>query len=539
MRVRILGPVDVLVDGVPREVRGFRRKAVLAVLALRAGEIVSTDRLIDAVWGDTTPATVRNTLQSHISHLRGVLGDRTAIAARAPGYVLDAGAEETDLQLAQRHIEQGKQAADPATSAFHLRAALALWRDRPLVDVAGLPWLDDQAERLAKIHLEVIEALTEARLALGEHVQLVTDLDQLSEQHPFHERIHEQLTLALYRAGRQADALAVCRRIRCSLNEQLGVDPGPALRALEAAVLRQDPALDLPEPAVTSTAAVTGAATHIRFCVTPSGGRIAYTARGSGEPLVVPAAWIATLEPGSQDPALRAFEAPISADRMLVQYDAPGCGLSDPWPVPWSLDAEIEVLGAVADELGLDRFALFGVSSAAPTALAFTARNPDRVSRLIIYGGYADGTRIASAEVRTAMVDLIRAHWGLGSDLLADIFMPDADSATRRRFAHLQRTSASAATAAEMLASCHGHRVTDLLDQVVAPTLILHRRDDRAIPHHLGRELAARIRGARFVTLSGRDHLPYVGDASAIADAVVAFLADNGSSPLPRTASRG
>jgi DNA-binding SARP family transcriptional activator/tetratricopeptide (TPR) repeat protein len=251
VQVRILGPVDVTVNGTPQAVRGLRRKAVLAVLALRAAEIVSTDRLIDVVWADRAPATAANTLQRHVSYLRGVLGVRSAIEARPPGYVLDLGADTTDLHVAQRLIRQGTQSADPATSASHLRAALALWRNRPLVDVAGIGWLDAEAERLVKIQMEAVEALNEARLALSEHVQLVTELEQWCQRHPFHEHLHGQLMRALYRAGRQADALAVYQRLRRTLDDELGINPSSALRELEAAVLRQDTSLDLPGTVIT------------------------------------------------------------------------------------------------------------------------------------------------------------------------------------------------------------------------------------------------------------------------------------------------
>lgn len=258
--MRILGPVDVTVGGVPRVVRGLRRKAVLAVLALRSAEIVSVDRLTEVVWGDEAPRTAANTLQSHVSYLRGVLGHRTAIAARPPGYVLDIGADATDLWVAQRLIDEATGSRDPNVRAAHLRAALANWRDRPLVDVRGLAWLDEQAERLHKIQLEAVDALTEARLALGEHAQLVPELDRRSHQDPFHEHLHGQLMLALYRSGRQADALATYQRMRHTLRDELGIDPSPALRDLEAAMLRQDPTLDPPRTAITVTPPHAGAA---------------------------------------------------------------------------------------------------------------------------------------------------------------------------------------------------------------------------------------------------------------------------------------
>jgi DNA-binding SARP family transcriptional activator/tetratricopeptide (TPR) repeat protein len=239
----------VLVDGASRPVRGLRRKAVLAVLALQRGEIISTDRLVDAVWGDTAPLTAVNTVQSHVSHLRHVLGAKTAIRARPPGYVLDLGAEATDIQVAERLVRQGTQAAAPADRARHLQAALALWRGRPLADVAGLPWLDEQAARLDQFWLHAQRALVETRLALGEHVALVPDLERLVQDHPFDEQIHGQLMLALYRTGRQADALAAYQRLRRSLGNDLGIDPSQPLRDLEAAILRQEPSLDRPAPA--------------------------------------------------------------------------------------------------------------------------------------------------------------------------------------------------------------------------------------------------------------------------------------------------
>jgi pimeloyl-ACP methyl ester carboxylesterase/DNA-binding CsgD family transcriptional regulator len=217
---------------------------------------------------------------------------------------------------------------------------------------------------------------------------------------------------------------------------------------------------------------------QIRFLVTPTGVRVAYATVGQGPALVVPAAWIGHLEIGWQDPAMRAFFAPIAAWRTVVAYDKPGCGLSDPWPAPQSLDTDLEVLQAVTDHLELDRVDLLGLSMGAPVSLAFAARHPERVGRLIVYGGFAE----------------------------------------------LQRRSATAEVACELLAQVYELRVDDLLDRVVAPTLVLHRREDRAIPYRLGRDLAARIPGARLVSLAGRSHWVYVGDAAAVVREILEFL---------------
>ena len=272
---------------------------------------------------------------------------------------------------------------------------------------------------------------------------------------------------------------------------------------------------------------------QIRFCPTPAGVRVAYATAGQGPALLVPAAWIGHLEAAWQDPAVRAFFGPLAAHRTVVRYDKPDCGLSDPWPDRQTLETDLQVLQAVADHLRLDRFDLLGISMAAPASAAFAARHPDRVGQLILYGGYANGHRIASAEVAAAMVDLVRAHWGLGSDVLADVFLPDASAEVKAQFARLQRDSAPAGVAADLLAQCYQTEVEGLLDRVAAPTLVLHRREDRAIPYRLGRDLAARIPGARLVSLAGRSHLPYAGDAAAVVGAILAFLGRAAAEPAP------
>ena len=249
VRVRLLGPVDIVVDGEVRLVRGLRRRAVLATLALHDGEVVGTGRLADAVWGRTAPLTSPNTLQSHVSYVRNLLGGRAAILARPPGYVLELGDDGTDVRLAERLLRQGRQAADPVQGARDLREALALWRGRPLADLAGLSWLEEQAERLDLLGEQIRRALSEARLAAGEHLQLVPELERMATDHRLDEQVHAQLMVALYRSGRQADALSAYQRLRRTLAEELGLVPGPALRELETAILRQDPSLDAPAPA--------------------------------------------------------------------------------------------------------------------------------------------------------------------------------------------------------------------------------------------------------------------------------------------------
>ena len=278
MQVRLLGPVDVVVDGQPRLVGGRRRTGVLAVLALAAGEVVSTDRLSEAVWG-SGPRPAVNTLQSHVSALRRVLGG-DAITAVPPGYVLDLGPDGTDVQAAERLLRQGTAAAEPAQAVADLRTALDLWRGEPLGGVAGLPGMAGQTGRLEMLQAQVRRALAEARLAAGEHRELTGELEQMVAADPLDEQLYGLLMLALYRAGRQADALAAYERMRQALATDLGIDPGHALRDLHTAILRHDQSLAAPAPAATVPAvAVAPVPAQLPLAVPGFSGRAAELAR--------------------------------------------------------------------------------------------------------------------------------------------------------------------------------------------------------------------------------------------------------------------
>src|SRR5204863_8031294 len=155
VRVRLLGPVDVIADGEPRPVQGLRRRAIMATLALHDGEVVGSGRLIQIVWGKPASPALVNTLQSHLSYLRHALGSKTVILARSPGYVFNLGEGDTDVRCVERLLQQGQQATGASEAVQRLGEALALWRGVPLADVTGLAWLEEQAERLGELRLRV------------------------------------------------------------------------------------------------------------------------------------------------------------------------------------------------------------------------------------------------------------------------------------------------------------------------------------------------------------------------------------------------
>jgi pimeloyl-ACP methyl ester carboxylesterase len=210
----------------------------------------------------------------------------------------------------------------------------------------------------------------------------------------------------------------------------------------------------------------------------------------------------------------------------VIRYDRLGVGLSDPGPSGGRADVglEAERLVLVLDALGLERVPLLGVSWGGCIAVALAAREPRRVSALVTSGTLVVGPEVAPAVLRTSVVALVRAHWGVGSRLLADIWIPGTDAEIRDRFARAQRASGSAEVAADSLEAVYGTDIGPLLGEVEAPTLVTHRRDDRATPFAAGRALAAGIPGARFVPLDGDVHLPWLGDTGQVLDVVLPFL---------------
>ena len=253
MEIRILGPLEVVIDGQPADLPSAKARLLLAALAVCANEVVSTDRLFEVLWGAEPPKTAANTLQTYVAHLRAAIEpDRAARAAsrtivtREPGYVLAAEPDAIDSVRFERLADQGRRelATAPADAARTLRTALSLWRGEALTDFTFEPFAQAPITRLTELRLSALEDRIGADLSLGEHGALVGQLAQLVGEHPLRERLCGQLMVALYRSDRQADALRAYRRLREALVEQLGIEPNPTLARLEQAILEQRPDLD-------------------------------------------------------------------------------------------------------------------------------------------------------------------------------------------------------------------------------------------------------------------------------------------------------
>jgi DNA-binding SARP family transcriptional activator len=247
MEFRILGPLEVVDGGRPVHISGAKERAVLAILLLHANEVVSADRLVDELWGERPPATARKSLQVRVSALRNALGNEMLVTQRS-GYLIGLDAEALDLHCFERLVAEARAALAgdrPDVAARCLRTALALWRGPPLLEFAYQPFAQGAIARLEELRFAALELRIDADLACGLHAEAVAELEALVADHPLRERPRGLLMLALYRSGRQADALEVYRRTRQTLLDELGITPSPALQQLEQAILRQEPTLDL------------------------------------------------------------------------------------------------------------------------------------------------------------------------------------------------------------------------------------------------------------------------------------------------------
>src|SRR5215210_5581606 len=254
MEYRILGPLEVLSEEGLLPLGGAKQRALLALLILNANRVVSRERLIDELWGDDPPDTAVTSVHVYVSRLRK-LAPEASLLTRPPGYVLEAEAESVDLLRFERLAREGRTAlaaGDPQRSARVLRVALDLWRGPALAEFANEPFAQIEGGRLDDLRVAALEDRIEADLALGRHAELISELEALIASNPHRERLRQQQMLALYRSGRQTEALAVYRNVRAMLDE-IGIEPGASLQRLERQILNHDADIDAPAGAQPAT----------------------------------------------------------------------------------------------------------------------------------------------------------------------------------------------------------------------------------------------------------------------------------------------
>jgi DNA-binding SARP family transcriptional activator/pimeloyl-ACP methyl ester carboxylesterase len=544
---RVLGPLEVTADGQPLEVGGARTRAVLAVLLVNANQVVSADWLAEELWPGHPADRAAANLQVRLWELRKALRsarEADRLVTRPPGYLLRVAADELDALRFESLAAAGHAAlaaGDAATATQRLDEALRLWHGPALADVDTVPLARAEAGRLEQMRLAALESRAEARLACGQHRELIAELETLTAAHPLRERLWSSRMLALYRAGRQADALHAYRELRAILVSELAIEPGLELRDLEARILRQDSALGGPpapggpsadgRPAAGGASDETGSPPQTRYVQAEDGVHIAYQVLGEGElDIVVVPGLLSHLDLWWEDPVTARFFRQLASLGRLIMFDKRDTGLSDRAPGDASLEQRMDDVRAVMGACGCDKAALFGYSEGGPMSIVFAATYPERVASLILGGasarwrpapGYPCGD---GAEEMISAIEAIAANrWGLGDSI--EWYAPSRAGFARSRqaFARWERMSVSPSDLLRMVRMIRQIDVRSVLPSIGVPSLVIQRRDDRISPPCHGRYLAGHLAGARYFEQPG-DHVLWIGDTDAMFAEIEAFL---------------
>ena len=551
MEFGVLGTLEVTADNQPLELSGARTRAVLAVLLVHANQVVSADRLIEELWPGHPADKAADSLQVRLSELRKALraaGEADRLATRPPGYLLRVTPGEVDARRFERLAAAGNVAlagGDAAAAAQYFDQALSLWRGPALADLDEVPSVRAEASRLEEERLAALESRGDALLACGRHRDLIAELEALTTAHPLRERFWSQRMLALYRAGRQADALRAYRELRDTLVAELAIEPGPELRELHARILRQDPALDGPTdsdvgaPGPGQDGAARARASgelavvpQTRYVQTADGIHIAYQMIGEGErDIVFVPGLMSHLELLWEDHQTSDFFRELSRLGRLIMFDKRDTGLSDRAPGDMSLEERMEDLRAVMHAAGSRRAVLFGYSEGAPMSLLFAATNPGRVTALILGSasarwfpapGYPCGQ--GTEEMFAALSDIAAHRWGQGASI--EWYMPSRAGSARMRevFGRFERMAINPSAFLRMLRMIREIDVRAVLPSIHVPTLVIQRMEDRVTPPCHGRYLASHIAGARYFEQPGDHSLRFA--ASGNSEELYAEIAD-------------
>jgi DNA-binding SARP family transcriptional activator/pimeloyl-ACP methyl ester carboxylesterase len=546
----ILGPLEIAAGGQPLPVQGARTRAVLAMLLVHANQVVPADRLTAELWAGRPADRAAASLQVRVSQLRKALravGEADRLVTRPPGYLIRVTPGELDAPRFEHLARDGETAlaaGDGALAARRLDEALGLWRGAALADVDDAPFAQAEARRLEERRLAALESRAEALLACGGHRELIGELETLTTAHPLRERLWAHRMLALYRAGRQAEALRAYRDLRAILTGELGIEPSPALRELEGRILRQDAALAPPAPGE-DHAGGPGARSEAeppvtRYARSSDGVHIAYQVLGQGDrDIVIVPGLISHLDLWWEDPYAARFYRRLASLGRLIMFDKRDTGLSDRAVGEDTAEQRIEDVRAVMRAAGSNRAVLFGYSEGGPMSILFAARYPERVAALILgaasarwpaASGYPCGEQ--TEEMASALEDLAARRWGQGDSI--EWYAPSlaGSDAARRSLARWERMAASPSAVLRMLRMIREIDVRDVLPGLSVPALIIQRRQDRITPPCHGRYLAAQLPGARYFEQPG-DHLLWLGDTDAMFGQIREFLGGAGTTPGP------
>jgi DNA-binding SARP family transcriptional activator/pimeloyl-ACP methyl ester carboxylesterase len=545
LEFRILGPLEVVAGTKQLALGGAKQRALLARLLLDAGRTVTAERLVDDLWGDEPPETARKMIQIYVSRLRKLLPEGS-LQTRAPGYQLTVPEGALDLERFESLRADGRAALEQGRheqAAQALGEALELWRGPAFAEFAAEPFAAVEGARLEELRRGVLEERIRADLELGRAADVIPELEALVAEHPLRERLRADLMLALYRAGRQAEALGAYHEARRVLADELGIEPSQELRELELRILRHDPTLDVPAPAAQQVAVAPAALRLpvrrpvVRYA--RSGDlNIAYQVTGEGPiDLVLISGFVSHLEKDWEEPRHAHFLERLGSAARLIRFDKRGTGLSDRPPGLPHLETRMDDVRAVMDDAGSERAVLFGYSEGAPMAILFAATYPQRTRALVLFGAYAkrldpddDYPWAPAREARSAYAEALEREWGFEADM--KVMCPSADEAMARWWGERCRAAASPGAVKALVEMNSLIDVRALLPAIHVPTLVVSRGTDFDVRVEEGRYIAERIAGARFVELAGADHFVAV-DPDQILDVVEPFLVECGAASIP------
>ena len=524
MRFRLLGTVDLLVDGDVVDLGSAKQRCVLAALLWTPGTAVPVETLIDRVWGDAPPPQARNSLYSYLARLRAVTGraDPEATLSREPeGYRLAVDPERVDLARYRRLVRQARATHSVAERQVAFGQALDEWRGEPLAGVPG-EWAQQARAALDVQHVGVLTEWARTAIDIGRAEAVVDRLAQARDRYPFAESLVEQLMIALCRTGCVERALGTIREFRDRLSGELGLEPADGLRELEVRALRADPALvSAPEGGVAGSA---DRVAPIRYARRDEV-HLAYQVVGQRRPdrpdIVYVPGPLNHLDLWSRDAATAAFFRRLATLSRLVMFDRRGTGLSDRTFADGSVDEQADDICAVLEACGSRRAVLFAHSDGVPMSIRAATRS-DRVAGLVLAGGAARWSPADDypcgdgfAQAAAALESTARWTWGQGDSVEWYCQHLTHSRRTRELVGRRERMSAGPADFIRGLHMIRDIDVRDALPDVRVPTVLLQRTDDRITPPFHGRHLADRIPGARYVELPG-GHIIWFGETDQV-----------------------